>query len=420
MHAHEHNGKDRRTQPSPPRTPIVAQRAQAEATRGGTASSLSSPEALAALQRSAGNAAATHAVQRAGERTPSPNGSDHSDSKTSDSAASTASAKRRSAFSRDKKALQARIKGIHTLGANAEFTASVDKWLQKLEEDFTNVENGLAPAKADTSAVDGIMRGLKAVHALEIPYDWYVRLQDKEGFKDILGMKAEQARADGQLWSKLGKYIPAEEAEIHKGIVLETSVGGRLVDGLLFGFAGFGVSPTMGGLWDRLSETYANGIEGVTAHVYKGITDKSVFTVTEWPRVRERIEKGELGGMTVYLYDFDEKGEKDTLIGTYVVRTQEDFDNLPKVSLEGEAASHQRVVDKAQNALFESESALRAAQTDELRELIERQERKYGKGRIKLRLARTPNNTPAGSSAGSSPRGGSPSGSSQRSGSPVG
>ncbi|MDW4899709.1 glycosyltransferase [Streptomyces californicus] len=257
-------------------------------------------------------------------------------------------------FARQSQELWDRINQIKPLARNDAFKRGIADWLTTVESD---VDTSLAgrPAKSEfnKSAVDAIMKGFQSAEVMghQVNYMWFSRQQDTAGFEGILGARAAASAQHGQIWSKMGAAEAISTANVGTGVALESSVQGYIFDGLGFGLPRWDASPTMAELWHRLSRTYAQNLTNrVTAHVLDGIHDSSVLTTTEWPEARKRIESGEIGGLDVVLYTAVPGGQRHELryVETVTVRTQEEFDRLPRVPDTDEWRERQRKIDLEQ------------------------------------------------------------------------
>ncbi|MFJ6490499.1 glycosyltransferase [Streptomyces californicus] len=257
-------------------------------------------------------------------------------------------------FARQSQELWDRITQIKPLARNDAFKRGIADWLTTVESD---VDTSLAgrPAKNEfnKSAVDAIMKGFQSAEVMghQVNYMWFSRQQDTAGFEGILGARAAASAQHGQIWSKMGAAEAISTANVGTGVALESSVQGYIFDGLGFGLPRWDASPTMAELWHRLSRTYAQSLTNrVTAHVLDGIHDSSVLTTTEWPEARKRIESGEIGGLDVVLYTAVPGGQRHELryVETVTVRTQEEFDRLPRVPDTDEWRERQRKIDLEQ------------------------------------------------------------------------
>lgn len=309
-------------------------------------------------------------------------------------AASTTSSQRRlSEYARDKAELNRRIGKITALKQDTEFTGAIQGWLDNLTD-----------AAPDLAAVDKIIDRMVKNHGFELPYEWVARHQDKPGFHEAAQQQDRTQRA--HLWSKIGAEISSNRAQWERGLVLEKTVGGALFNGLLFGLENFGKSLAMRELWKKMSQTYVKGLRGpVEASVLVGIDDTSVLNTIEWPLLRESIEKGVVDGMNVVVYSMEkEEGGRIRLEPreTVAVRSAEEYEALPRVQQSARWRQQQSQVDTDQKDEF----AASCAREDALAEL-DKFVTENVEGQLRFRPTETPDNTPATSSAGSSPRLGS-------------
>ncbi|MFH8435842.1 glycosyltransferase [Streptomyces sp. NPDC018007] len=247
-----------------------------------------------------------------------------------------------------------RIEGIEPLAEDTAFRQGVDAWLKTVESDLEMALAG-RPGRNEVneSAIAAIMRGFRSdkVMGHQVSYLWFLRQQETGGFEGVLPTRAAASAEHGQIWSKLGPAEAISTANVGTGVALESSVQGYIFDGLGFGLPHWDDSPTMAELWRQLSRTYAQGLTSrVTAHVLDGIHDSSVLTTTEWPEAKKRIESGEIDGLDVVVYTAVPGEERHELkyVETVTVRTQEEFDRLPRVPDTEEWRERQRQVDLEQ------------------------------------------------------------------------
>jgi hypothetical protein len=146
-------------------------------------------------------------------------------------------------------------------------------------ETFDMKPGNKAKAAQEKEAVTQIMSILKAHHGLS---QSYTNLQNKKGFN-------KDAPGDVHLWSKMQSRIPRKDAEKTGGKVLESTVGGTLMDGLNWGRP-WGHSRAIADLWTELSATFANEATGdVHAHFLRGVHGNSVLTRDEMPKIHKGI-----------------------------------------------------------------------------------------------------------------------------------
>lgn len=302
-------------------------------------------------------------------------------------------------FDRQRKELWDRINSIKPLAGNEEFRQGVAAWLETVESDMKMALAGRPDRNGiDTSAVAAIMKGFQSEEVMghQLNYLWFLQHQDTAGFDGIVVRRAADSAEHGQIWSKMGAAEAISTASVGAGVALESSVQGYIFNDLGFGLPRWDDSPTMGELWLQLSRTYAQGLTNrVTAHVLDGIHDSSVLTTTEWPEARKRIAGGEIGGLDILVYTASpgEKRNELILTTTYTVRTQEDFDNLPRVPDTDEWRAKQREIDAEQKqALTEIYERAREVirLNSEVANLLGDQ---GGEDRTHFRPMRTPNNS---------------------------
>ncbi|MFH9611274.1 glycosyltransferase [Streptomyces sp. NPDC017448] len=263
-------------------------------------------------------------------------------------------AKAKDAFHRQSTELWDRIEGVKPLAGDEEFRQGVTAWLKTVESDVDLALTGRPDRnEVNKSAVAAIMKGFQSEKVMghQVNYLWFTRQQEAVGFEGALPARAAASAAHGQIWSKMGAAEAISAASVATGVALESSVQGYIFDGLGFGLPRWDDSPTMAELWRELSRTYAQGLTNrVTAHVLDGIHHSSVLTTTEWPEAKKRIESGEIDGLDVVIYTAAPGKELNELTyeQTVTVRTQEDFDRLPRVPDTDEWRERQRQVDSEQ------------------------------------------------------------------------
>jgi uncharacterized protein (DUF4415 family) len=224
----------------------------------------------------------------------------------------------------------------NALRADRDFNDGLDGWMSSVRNDLRDFENAkgapYTPRAADTASVDKIIEGLKDAGAFNISALVTKKFQDTPGWQDRMQDIARDAATRAGLWSKTGTFHPATEQDAVRSVILESSDAGRTFDGLLLGSPRWDVSPTMGHLWERLSQTYADSLrDHVTVYANKGIVDSSVFFTTEWPRIRDNIRAGRMSGMTIKILKYDDDGLNPVVEGEYHVSSQAQFDAVPRV-----------------------------------------------------------------------------------------
>lgn len=240
-------------------------------------------------------------------------------------------------FDRDRTALMRDLRH-YNLHKDTRFTEALNGYLDQLQLEGQWVAQGHTPDPSwvGQRQVDALIGQFDRKHAFHVPADWWRRHRNDHGFREMRRDKAVEAAAHGYLWSKTEPGPAAKRAAADKGLILETSVPGKLFDGKNFGFEKWSDSPTMGKLWENFSTHYVDGLDGpVKALVLDGIVDNSVLTRLEWPHLRERIEAGDVPHLRVNVMNIvgDPADSRtwtlDTVAG-FDVRSQESFDNLPR------------------------------------------------------------------------------------------
>ncbi|MGW5639184.1 hypothetical protein ACWEWQ_30930, partial [Streptomyces sp. NPDC003832] len=240
-------------------------------------------------------------------------------------------------FDRDRADLNQSLRR-YNLHKDSTFMTSLNGYLDKLQQEGTWISQGHTPNANWTGQqqVDALIGQFDRKHAFHVPASWWRAHRNDHGFREARAAKAEEAAAHGYLWSKTEPGPAAKRAAADQGLILETSVPGKLFDGKNFGFEKWSDSPTMGKLWENFSTHYVDGLDGpVKALVLDGIVDNSVLTRLEWPLLRDRIEAGEVPPLRVNVMNIvgDPTDSRtwtlDTVAG-FDVRSQDSFDNLPR------------------------------------------------------------------------------------------
>ncbi|MCM2415364.1 hypothetical protein [Streptomyces sp. RKAG290] len=311
-------------------------------------------------------------------------------------------------FVQDKTELWQRINKIGRLSAMPGFCSAVAAFLDNIEADVRAGQ----PTTVDGPAIGGIIDGFqhRSIQGHRVQYSWYKRHQDKDGFEDALDRVADASADHGQVWSKMGSAIPTEDANVGRGVVLEASVQGRIFDGLLFGLPTWSSSDALAELWRQLSTSYVQGLTGqVTAHSLDGATDSSVLTALEWPELRTRIESGDADGLVFVVYHAtpDPAGGAHVLepVDSFHVRTQQEFDALPKAPSDDAWRGEQRQIDLEQRAAL-ADVYSREEEIDQLDAFVTQLFGRFG-ANLRFRASTTPHNTRANSAL-ASPRPESP------------
>ncbi|MFJ9039032.1 DUF4157 domain-containing protein [Streptomyces sp. NPDC102406] len=333
-------------------------------------------------------------VQRAG--TPDSAGSSGSEE-------GTAMTRAELTFKSDARALWDRIGRIKPLTAKPRFRKGVLDWLATVRSDMEMAVEGEAGRnEVNKSAVADIMAGFRAddVRGHQVNYMWFLQHQDTEGmFEGGLAGRAAASSEHGQIWSKMGAAEAINDANVGRGVALESSVQGYIFNGLGFGLPRWNDSPTMGELWHQLSRTFAEALtQKVTAHVLDGIDSTSVLTTTEWPEIKKKIESGEVGGLNVLVYAASPGAQRHELrpVDMFTVQTQEDFDSLPKVPGDDAWRKKQWRIDSEQKDALEEVYA-RQRQINGLDAYLKNMFRAHGgEDKVRFRAMRTPNNTAVG------------------------
>lgn len=207
-------------------------------------------------------------------------------------------------FTLDKAELKRRIAKVNALESSPAFQDAIERFLASLHSHA--VDESDAPKLRDEAAPRDILAAIEAVRGLEVPYDWYVANQGSGTFAATLASEATDRTGKGRFWSKLQIRRSVKAANGNNGVLLESCIGGVLFNGFDWGRSSWGWSPTLGLLWDLLSETYADHLHGtVEADVLDGIHDRSVLTVTEWERLKLSLLNGKVSEFFVNIYKFE-------------------------------------------------------------------------------------------------------------------
>ncbi|WP_308407002.1 DUF4157 domain-containing protein [Streptomyces sp. AC555_RSS877] len=347
--------------------------------------------------------AGTASVQRAGGRQAAAGARTPGSGESSGSEDGKAMAQAELKFKSDARVLWDRIGRIKPLAAKPRFRKGVVDWLATVRNDMEMAVDGEAGRnEVNKSAVADIMAGFHAddVRGHQVNYMWFLQHQDTEGmFEGGLTGRATASSEHGQIWSKMGAAEAINDANVGRGVALESSVQGYIFNGLGFGLPRWNDSPTMGELWHQLSRTFAKDLTNwVTAHVLDGIDSSSVLTTTEWPEIKKKIESGEVNGLNVLVYAASpgEKRHELRPVDMFTVQTQEEFDSLPKVPGNDEWRKKQWKIDSEQKDALEEVYA-RQRDINGLDAYLKNVFREHGgEDKVRFRAMRTPNNTAVG------------------------
>ncbi|MDC3132675.1 DUF4157 domain-containing protein [Flavobacteriaceae bacterium] len=231
------------------------------------------------------------------------------------------------------------------------------------------------PGNDQQATVDNIMRILKNMNAMQVPYHWYLDNQGADNFEQLRQEKAISSTKNGRLWSKLNVRRSKKAADETGGVFLESSVGGTILNGLLFGF-GWGESSAMDNIWNKLSATYVQGLsEKVEADVLEGIDPTSVLSTTEIDNLFNLIEAGSVEKIVVNIYKMI--NNKFVKIDTIDVQERATWDAIERVPSDEVASDEapsqisdlpwkerQRMIDKTERLFDELEDKLKDYKKD--------------------------------------------------------
>ncbi|CCK25626.1 hypothetical protein BN159_1247 [Streptomyces davaonensis JCM 4913] len=240
-------------------------------------------------------------------------------------------------FDRDRADLTSSLRR-YNLHKDERFMRNLNAYLDQLQVEGSWIAAGHTPNAnwVGQQQVNDLIGQFDRKHAFHVPADWWRQHRNDSGFRDARAAKAAEAAGHGYLWSKTEPGPAAKRAAAAKGLILETSVPGKLFDGKNFGFERWSDSPTMGKLWENFSTHYVDGLDGpVKAVVLDGIVDNSVLTRLEWPRLLERIEAGDVPPLRVNVMNIvgDRNDSRTWTLQTvagFDVGSQQAFDNLPR------------------------------------------------------------------------------------------
>lgn len=270
----------------------------------------------------------------------------------------TSAADKEKALKKDKATLIGRIQKLKNSEA---LLSAYTQFVETLHSD---------PENDQQATVDSIMRILKNMNAMQVPYDWYLANQGNDNFEQLRQEKAISSTKNGRLWSKLNVRRSKKAADETGGVFLESSVGGTILNGLLFGF-GWGESPAMNIIWDKLSATYVQGLsEKVEADVLEGIDPTSVLSTTEIDNLFNLIEDGSVEKIVVNIYKMiNNKFVKIDTIDVQERATWDAIDRIPSDEVASDKTpsqisdlpwkERQRMIDKTERLFDELEAKLK-------------------------------------------------------------
>ncbi len=189
------------------------------------------------------------------------------------------------------------------------------------------IDNGLATEDREqaTRCLNLILNYLDKVKAFQVGRQFFVV---NSADQEIINKAAQRQTQFAEVWSKLEMHLSVEKAERKAGVSLESSMGGSLFDGLDFGSYYDFLKP----YWQEISTRYVRNLRGVVhCRMLIGITNSSVLYRTEWPIIRNLIQKKQVDKLVVHVFKSDDNGNI-TQSGIVEVKDQSDFDRLPSIS----------------------------------------------------------------------------------------
>jgi len=248
-------------------------------------------------------------------------------------------------YNEERAAFFNRLNEYSGLGDNPHVVgAATELWDRfKVEGAWLNAGNPTNENWRETAKVDNYMNMLEYYKAFQISGKRWQDMQgqyagNSAGFHEARVQEAERNRGHAGVWGKITPRAAADRAENRGDYILETTPGGKLFNGLNAGFAGWNSSPTLAYVWLKNSQTYAKNTAGsVQADVLEGIANNSVLTSTEWPVLREKIERGETPALNVHILELRHQSQDSNAWslataagGRIAVHSQESFDMLPQ------------------------------------------------------------------------------------------
>ncbi|MGW2965222.1 hypothetical protein ACWDGI_43220 [Streptomyces sp. NPDC001220] len=208
-------------------------------------------------------------------------------------------------------------------------------FFDRIELEGRQINAGWTPVE-DPQVVQNLVRELKNARAFSVRADWWIANQNnsenRRSSKWAASLKtaAETHVYNTGAWSKT-TGMPAElRAMLNNGRTLETSPGAAFIDAIPTGFDRATPAPTLNYMWGHASETFMGESRGtVHADVYRGIDESSVLNKIEMPMLLQKMEAGEVNGVTFHVRKRNQQTGVLDETATYTVHSRASWDQVP-------------------------------------------------------------------------------------------
>jgi hypothetical protein len=218
-------------------------------------------------------------------------------------------------------------------------------------------------------AVDNAVRILDEHMAFEVRADFWAKAQKQKNFVQLLQWASTVHPRGLVAWSKTTGFPAEERALAMDGLTLEYTVPGSAFDGMKNGFDPKYPSPTLGYLWNRMSETtMSKGRGQMHADIFEAVDKSSVMYRSEIDVIKGLIDKGLVSGLTVHVRVRDPQSRRLMEKQTVDVHSRESLDTkLP--AWEGSPAQVQRQAEEygtqqVRRALLRNRNGMQQSVTD--------------------------------------------------------
>ncbi|MFE2537701.1 hypothetical protein [Streptomyces sp. NPDC059371] len=217
---------------------------------------------------------------------------------------------------------------------NPALHAAMTAFYNQVRFEGREINAGRQPV-ANTQVVHDLVRELDKQGAFSVRARWWLDNQSRDSNKKnrawasaLVKAGAEHVQNTGA-WSKT-TGMPAElRAELNNGRTLESTPGAAILDGLETGHDRASSSPSLNYMWGQTSQTFMAESRGtVHADVYRGIDENSVLKTIEMPELLNKMERGEVDGVTFHVRRRNQQTAVLDEVATYTVRSQRSWDQV--------------------------------------------------------------------------------------------
>ncbi|MET8132264.1 hypothetical protein [Streptomyces sp. NPDC005251] len=217
---------------------------------------------------------------------------------------------------------------------NPALHAAMTAFYDQVRFEGREINAGRQPV-ANTQVVHNLVRELQKKGAFSVRARWWLDNQNKDSYSRNSKWEAALEKAGAEhvrntgAWSKT-TGMPAElRAELNNGRTLESAPGAAILDGLDTGHDRATPSPSMNYMWGEASQTFMAESRGtVHADVYRGVDENSVLKTIEMPELLNKMERGEVDGVTFHVRRRNQQTAVLDEVATYTVRSQNSWDQV--------------------------------------------------------------------------------------------